>query len=53
MVVAEPLYGFYNTEISLHFLHALVRCAAYSTLHNILTVVFVRCFFLFGYRELR
>lgn len=24
MVVAEPLYGFYNTEINLHFLHALV-----------------------------
>lgn len=28
MVVAEPLYNFYNTEISLHFLHALVRCPA-------------------------
>ncbi|CAN0439741.1 unnamed protein product, partial [Ectocarpus sp. 12 AP-2014] len=23
MVVAEPLYDFYNTEINLHFLHAL------------------------------
>ncbi|CAM9981821.1 unnamed protein product [Pylaiella littoralis] len=36
MVVAEALYGFYNTEISLHFLHALsayfIRVAKYISL---------------------
>lgn len=33
MVVAEPLYGFYNTEINLHFLHALVSHAKTRTPH--------------------
>lgn len=44
MVVAEALYGFYNTEISLHFLHALVSWAAQVImLQKIVSVLCVIC----------
>lgn len=52
--MAEPLYGFYNTEISLHFLHALVSCPVYvRTLQDIFGEIFLRrrFFFSLGFRK--